>query len=65
MNYALAILVQCQNVLAMIGAELAISANIFLQVLRNTLPGHGKIFLSLYRMPFYKFRFRDHPSNYF
>ena len=46
MNYALVILVQCQNVLAMIGAELAISANIFLQFLKNTQPGRGKIFPS-------------------
>ena len=42
MNYALAILVQCQNVLAMIGVELAISANIFLQFLRNTQPWSWK-----------------------
>ena len=46
MNYALVILVQCQNVLAMIGAELAISANIFLQFLKNTQPDRGKIFPS-------------------
>ena len=46
MNYALAILLQWQNVLAMIGAELAICANIFSQFLRNTQPGHGKIFPS-------------------
>ena len=46
MNYALVILAQCQNVLAMIGAELAISENIFLQFLKNTQPGRGKIFPS-------------------
>ena len=46
MNYTLAILVKCQNVLTMIGAELAICANIFLQFLRNTQPGHGKTFPS-------------------
>ena len=49
----------CQNVLAMIGAELAISANIFLHFLKNTQPGRGKIFPK----PFFKLRFRGHPYN--
>ena len=61
MNYALLILAHCQNVLAMIGAELAISENIFLQFLKNTQPGRGKIFPSCIQKPFFKLTFRVIP----